>query len=207
VGSWNKIWEKVFQTHEWGKYPPEELIRFIAKNFYKTPDREAIRILDLGCGTGACTWYLAREGFSAYGMDGSKTAIEKARQRFREDHLKGEFIVGDFIRIPFQDKFFDSVIDVCSIQHNRPRFAKEVASEVYRVTKPGGKLFSMLTATGTWKRPSVGQGYVHHYKLSEVKRLFKNFKVLGIEKSERTYNNRKKKVIHWVVSGEKGYIC
>jgi len=40
--------------------------------------------------------------------------------------------------------------------------------------------------------------------LNEVKALFKNFRIY-IERSERTYNNRKNKVIHWVISAENSY--
>ena len=31
---WDKGWDKIFSTAEWGKYPGEELIRFIARNFF-----------------------------------------------------------------------------------------------------------------------------------------------------------------------------
>jgi len=27
-------WEDVFSTQDWGKYPPIELVKFIAKSFY-----------------------------------------------------------------------------------------------------------------------------------------------------------------------------
>ncbi len=75
MNSWDPVWEDIYASREWGKYPPEELIRFIARTFYAVPDRKAIRILDLGCGSGAATWYVAREGFSAFGIDGSPSAI------------------------------------------------------------------------------------------------------------------------------------
>ncbi len=78
-----KIWENIFQNKEWGKYPPIPLVRFVAKNFYNVPNRKEIKILELGFGTGANLWYLAREGFSVYGIEGSKTAVEKAIKRFK----------------------------------------------------------------------------------------------------------------------------
>jgi len=31
---WDKVWERTFKSQEWGKYPNEELFRFIARNFY-----------------------------------------------------------------------------------------------------------------------------------------------------------------------------
>src|SRR3989338_32841 len=27
---WNSGWDKIFEANEWGKYPPEELVRFVA---------------------------------------------------------------------------------------------------------------------------------------------------------------------------------
>jgi hypothetical protein len=37
---WDKGWDKIFSTAEWGKYPGEELIRFIARNFYAAPSKD-----------------------------------------------------------------------------------------------------------------------------------------------------------------------
>ena len=203
--SWDESWEKVHQTQEWGKYPPEELIRFIARFFYRHPfpDRNRIKILDLGCGTGACSWYLAREGFSTFGIDGSRTAVKGARERFKREGLSGEFILNDFIEICFANNSLDCVVDMCSIQHNQFKKAKKIATEVYRVLRTDGKLFSMLVSEGSWKEPYSGKGYVHFYKLPEVEKLFEQFRLLNIETSERTYNNRTNKITHWVVCCEK----
>src|SRR5207253_2900607 len=82
--SWDPAWEAVFQSQEWGKYPPEYVIRWAARHFYKAPDRKAVRILDLGSGPGACAWYLSREGFSVEAIDGSATAIAKLQARLVE---------------------------------------------------------------------------------------------------------------------------
>ena len=70
------IWDDVFRSRSWGKYPKEELVRFIARRYYGAPDRSAVRILDLGCGYGAATWYLAREGFAVSAIDGSRVIID-----------------------------------------------------------------------------------------------------------------------------------
>ena len=68
-------WEDLFSTQDWGKYPPIELVKFIAKNFYSKEDKKDIRILELGSGTGANLWFCAREGFRVYGIDGSQVHV------------------------------------------------------------------------------------------------------------------------------------
>lgn len=70
---------KIHSTQEWGRYPSETVIRFITRNYYKA-EREKIKILDFGCGAGAHTWNLAREGFDEYAFDGSKSAMDKAEK-------------------------------------------------------------------------------------------------------------------------------
>jgi ubiquinone/menaquinone biosynthesis C-methylase UbiE len=214
------VWEKIFQTQEWGKYPPEELIRFVARNYYRAPNRKEIKILDIGCGTGAATWYIAREGFSAYGIDFSKTAIERANTRFQNENLKGEFKVGDFSKIDYPDKFFDVVIDIGGIVCNDIKSQIKIFSEIYRILKPNGKLFSMMIAKGTWgygsgdeiekdtfinvkEGPHVGHGLIHFADEEEVKNLLHKFRDVKIECSQRTENNQKDKIIHLVIIAQK----
>src|SRR5438105_645758 len=79
--SWDPVWEDIFKSQPWGRYPGEDLIRFVARNFYKAPSRSSVRILEVGCGPGANLWYMAREGFSVFGIDGAPTALELARLR------------------------------------------------------------------------------------------------------------------------------
>lgn len=203
-GVWDDTWEKVFQNQEWGKYPPEELVRFVGRNFYSNSSRKKIKFLDLGCGTGACSWYLAREGFSVFGVDGSNTAVELTKKRFSKEKLSGKFQVMDYINLDFPENYFDAVIDVCSIQHNKIERVPEIVQNIKRVLKPGGKFFSILITKGTSKLKGFqNKGYIHYYELTELKKIFKPLNIKNIEKLERTENNRKDKVIHWILFCEK----
>ena len=68
--TWDENWEKFYKNFSGNRYPEPILIRLIAKNFFRIKTRKKIKILDLGCGEGANLWFLAREGFDAYGIDG-----------------------------------------------------------------------------------------------------------------------------------------
>jgi 2-polyprenyl-3-methyl-5-hydroxy-6-metoxy-1,4-benzoquinol methylase len=96
---WHQVWEQVFLSQAWGKYPSEDLIRFVARNFYKSEDRSRVKILEVGCGPGANLWFFAREGFSFSGVDGSAAAIEQATARLDAEVLgwreRGSLHVGD----------------------------------------------------------------------------------------------------------------
>lgn len=141
MNSWDSEWEHIYMSQEWGKYPPEELIRFVAQNYYNVGIRSDIKILDVGCGTGAGTWFMAREGFSTIGIDGSSTAINKAKKRFQDEGLIGDFIIGDIEKIDYPNNYFDAITDIVAIQHNKYSNIIKIVEEIYRVLKPGGKLF------------------------------------------------------------------
>ncbi|MCX6710336.1 MAG: methyltransferase domain-containing protein [Candidatus Woesearchaeota archaeon] len=199
--SWDSRWEKVFQNRAWGKYPSEELVRFIARNFYKAKDREKIRILDLGCGTGAGAWFIAREGFSSFGIDGSETAIKIATERFRKENLKGEFLTGDIIKLKYPNNYFDCIIDICALQHNRNSCIKQIIKEMHRVLKHNGKIFSMIIS----KKSRVSKkdylkeyGFTNFMTENDIRKAFCRFGDIEIEKKERT--DRGNLIAHFIVS-------
>ena len=112
-------WEQIHKTKEWGAYPSEHIIRFIARNYYNVEDRKKVKILDFGSGTGAHTWYLAREGFDTWAFDISETAIMRLKKRMEHENLPVHAEVCDGLNVSYETGFFDAVIDNVSIISNR----------------------------------------------------------------------------------------
>lgn len=217
---WSPIWEEVHQSREWGKYPPEYVIRFLARNFYGAPKRDHIRLLDLGCGAGACTWYFAREGFAVSGIDGSKTAIKKANYRLNAEGLSAELQVGDFTNLPWPNGHFDAVVDNLTLCCNRSEHCRQVVSEVDRVLKPGGRLLSAAFSDRTWgyglgrsiepggfsdvtEGPLRGLGFVLFMGRSQLDELYSPLGVPTIERVSWTLENTTQLVEVWVVEVKK----
>lgn len=66
-------------------------------------------VLDLGCGCGASTELLTRQGFKAIGVDQSPALLKNARELYPHLH----FVRGDATDIPFEDDTFDAVLLEC----------------------------------------------------------------------------------------------
>ena len=62
-----EIWEK-WNLSGGPKYPHEKVIQFCFRRYPRREDRE-LKALDLGCGGGVHSLFLAAEGFSVTGVD------------------------------------------------------------------------------------------------------------------------------------------
>jgi ubiquinone/menaquinone biosynthesis C-methylase UbiE len=214
-------WNQLFQSREWGKYPSEELIRFIARSFPDVSQRKDKLILDLGCGTGACAWYLGREGFTAHAIDGSERAIEIARARIENEGYQDRITchVGGMEDLPFESNTFDAVIDIGAITANPWADCLQIIDGVYRVMKPGGLYFGSFLAPGTsmpgapfisecglygkHDRGPLADAQARLFSFKEMQDLFAAFTDFSIDRHLRTLNNQQYQVEHWDVSVRK----
>lgn len=148
-----ELWEEIFSSREWGKYPSETLIRFIARNFYNVSDRKAINILELGLGTGTNLWFCAREGFTVSGIEWSKAGVDRFLKRMNDEGLKDrikDIKIGDYYTMldEFEDESFDAIIDVASLCCNDFKKTRAIFLKSLTKLKKGGKFYSSHIAKG-----------------------------------------------------------
>jgi len=198
-------WDKVFEKNIWGRYPSEELIRFIAGNFYASADRKGMRILEVGCGTGANLWYMAREGFDVTGIDSSKVGIGIAAKRLKEESLEADLKVADMIKLPFEDNAFDCVVDIEAIYANSYEDSKRIMAEIYRVLKPKGKFFSKTLMRGTTDKSAYNEDYgtVRDTSEHEIYDLYGAFDIEAIDYTVRTVKNKRHEIKEWIIACSK----
>lgn len=134
-------WDKIHASHEGARYPDTEFVRFMAKHYYATEDRASVKVLEMGCGTGANLWYLAREGFLATGVDGSVVAVVKSAERLKNEGVAAAVVRSDLRNTGFVGGRFDVVADIEAVSINDFSAAQEIYSECLRLLKPGGRLF------------------------------------------------------------------
>lgn len=218
-------WERVHASRPWGLYPSEDLVRFMTRTFRDVSDRENIRVLDVGCGPGANLVYLGREGFSISGIDGSRTALQKAEQRFVDERIPGypervELVEGNFATLPWPDGTFDVAIDMESIYANPMDVIRSCIDDVRRVLKPGGWFFAKMFGTkttgyGTGERveentsrnptegPCGGYGFAHFFTEEEVRTVLSGFESLSIDWLHRSDRSGSVSIFEWIVSARK----
>ena len=199
--NWDKHWNTFYDEGGGNHYPDPAIVRFVARNFYTKKPRNSVNILDLGCGAGANLWYLAREGFSAYGIDGSIASIKHIEEKLKQENLTANFEVGDFIKLPYEENSFDAVIDGASIQHNKLENIPKILGEVYRVLKKNGKYFGFLIESDV--ELSDKRFLTHYFNKQEVRSLFSAFNKISIDYIRYTEDNDEKMISFLIVEAVK----
>ena len=210
------IWDKKFYggtEHLDDKFriPHEDFIEYL-KLLKK---QQAKRVLDLGCGTGRHAIALAKEGFDVYGIDISGNALAVCRDRLKEENLSANIILGDMYQtLPYKDNFFDGLVSINVLHHNKIAQIKSLIKEIERVLKHGavimvevprqvGAMRDVEIEPGTVV-PAQGseEGIPHHIfkDEDELKDFFKNFKIIKILKKQK--RNFSKSSYHFLMFGE-----
>ena len=99
-------------------------------------DVRGLSVLDLGCGTGRHTAWLAEAGASVTAVDFSEGMLAEARRKPAMESV--HFIVHDLHQpLPISDCRFDLVVSGLVLEHLRD--PESFYIEVARVLKPGGR--------------------------------------------------------------------
>ena len=111
------------------------------------------KILDLGCGTGWTSLFMARRGYDVTGQDISEEALDMARQFVADQSFAGtlRFVAGDYEGSD-ADGEYDAAVFYDSLHHAEDE--KAAIACAYRALKPGGLLITHEPGEGHATTPA-----------------------------------------------------
>lgn len=140
---WRRAWEYQFDQESKSiditNFIPHYLIPLLIK--LKRDEGNHFKVLDLGCGSGKETSFLAKFGHQVFGIDGLVKGIELAKKRSTLMNIEDntEYIHGNILDYAIPKESFDIIISLQCIQYLFNN-AKSKFEEMLRGISPGGYL-------------------------------------------------------------------
>ncbi len=129
-------WELAWKEGRWQEVSPP--LPAVAEFATQLKSLGTVRVLDLGCGAGRHTVFLAKAGFQVTGLDVSETALGELQNRLDKANLRVTLVKHEMLELPFINNYFDAVVSTNVLHHGTVAEVQRTLGEVYRIMRKGG---------------------------------------------------------------------
>ncbi|MEP1097328.1 MAG: class I SAM-dependent methyltransferase [Cyclobacteriaceae bacterium] len=176
-----QIWEDLFKTIPDGWKEAEPSLSM--HNCYSLLSSHNTRnVLDMGCGPGLWSVFLATKGFSVYSVDFSENAIAFARKWANELSLRIKYEVGSVEQDHFSGTRFDGIICAKILENISEDKCKKTIKLAYQKLNSSGVVYALFNPLN-YDNPSddspLSGSTFHKYSDEKIEDLFDNFKLLS----------------------------
>ncbi len=182
--------------------------------------KQFTNFLDLGCGLGRHSIYMAKKGFDVTAVDLSDYGVNHTKEWANKENLNIETDVCNMLELPYNDNTFDCIIAYNVIYHTDTQGFVNTLKEIKRVLKPNGELFITLISKNTCsfqkkddyktidentilRDDDETEKYVPHFyvDICDIKHFFADWELIQTPKEYCEYNidNPKYFSKHWSV--------
>ncbi|MBI2043865.1 class I SAM-dependent methyltransferase [Candidatus Pacearchaeota archaeon] len=166
-------WEKVYSNKStpWDVNQSEdELVRLVKGKIVKP-----CKVLELGCGHGNDSIFLAKNGFEVTAIDISNNAIGEAKKRAEKNGVKIKFLVEDASQLNSLKETFQFIYDRACFHFIPKEKRAGYLTNIKRLLKKGGYFVLIASSDqGDVKGP-------YHFSKEDIEQLFRNeFEILEI---------------------------
>jgi 2-polyprenyl-3-methyl-5-hydroxy-6-metoxy-1,4-benzoquinol methylase len=164
--------------------PPKELVDLLARKIVTPPSE----VLDIACGTGNYSLYLAKLGFTVTGIDFSKKALEVAKKNAVEADIDNiRYVLGDITEIErtLDNKTFDFMLDFSILHHIDDEDIQSYAAQCTNLLKKNGKLLLVCYsekdeyASGGRSKAGTFGNKMFYRDRQEIESLYKGLRVIN----------------------------
>jgi SAM-dependent methyltransferase len=135
--------------------------------------------LDIGCGTGDNVLWLAKNGFTATGIDISPKAIEMAQKKSEENSIQADFFTRDILKDTLPNAPFQLIFDRgCFHTFRKKKQQRLFAKQVHHHLEAGGHWLSLI---GSVDDGRLDEGPPKHTALEVVQAVEPWFEVLSLQ--------------------------
>ncbi len=207
------MYDHKYATHEETK-PRSVVTRFIDEYL-----NENNHCLDLGCGSGRHSKYLAEKGINITAVDISEVGVEKTKEKLKE-YTNSNILLADIHNLPFKNNAFDSLISNRVLDYNNDEQLEGAFAEMARVLKENSHILITIRSISQPPKENeklmkendfggktflvtdgIEQGaFQHYFTEQEIKNLAgsHNFEITKIEEYSKT-NEKGKLKTEWQV--------
>ena len=157
MGEDKEIFENIYEKQRavWTRTEPQqELVELVESGKIKS-----CKAIDIGCGEGYYSIYLASKGFNVMGIDLSKKAIQYAKENAAKHKVKINFKVMDIDNLKKIKEKFDFILEWGVMHHIMPPQRQEYIEKVSNLLNKDGKYLSVCFNEQSPEFGGVGKKY------------------------------------------------
>ena len=148
--------------------------------------------LDLGCGAGVDSKYLAKNGFKVIAVDNSSDAIKQAKKTCKE--LSVKVVKADIVNFKIEPDKYSLIISWNTLPFLRKKEAKKVLESIKKgLKKEGLFIFSIFGENDDWK----DKKQMSFWNLEEFKKKMKGVEFVELIEKQKKDSSATGQVKFW----------
>jgi len=137
--AWSEIWKSIEDAHFDGETYRWSFYRSLLGDY----DFRGKKVLEIGCGTGINSVFMAMAGADVTFLDSSREALRIVRKALDRFSLDGELVCENAFRHEFRNEF-DLVHSEGVIEHFRGEYRQRIVDTHTSAARNGGKVLIMV---------------------------------------------------------------
>ncbi len=173
-------WELLSKDDEYWN-TPDFMIHYLSYRWKKAGFKT---FLDLGCGLGRHSLFMAEQGFNVFAFDRSSYVVDVVKEKAFNEGLNVKVCVGNVNNIPYGNESIDCVLAMGVLSNSDKSGILEIIKEMYRVLKVNGEVYFNIISTVSDMDldDELYNGNVFYNVIeSDFEWLFEDFEVISIK--------------------------